>query len=70
MLVTMSGKELCRLPVISTIEDANAWLESFIADFNRRFARPAKFPKDLHRPVTETQEELKDIFAWQSVGTL
>lgn len=59
-----------RLEGISTIEDANAWLESFIIDFNRRFARPAKFPKNLHRPVTESSAELKDIFAWQSLRTL
>ncbi|MDR8378682.1 transposase, partial [Acinetobacter baumannii] len=37
-----------RLEGISSIEDANAWLDSFIIDFNRRFARPAKYPKDLH----------------------
>ncbi|SQC92220.1 Integrase core domain [Cedecea neteri] len=34
-----------RLEGISSIEDANAWLDSFIIDFNRRFARPAKYPK-------------------------
>lgn len=40
-------------------------LDSFIIDFNRRFARPAKYPKDLHRPVLESSEDLDDIFAWQ-----
>ncbi len=54
-----------RLEGISSIEDANAWLDSFIIDFNRRFARPAKYPKDLHRPVLESSEDLDDIFAWQ-----
>ncbi len=54
-----------RLKGISSIEAANAWLATFIADFNRRFARPAKYPKDLHRPVAESGEELDDIFAWQ-----
>ena len=29
------------------------------------FARPAKYPKDLHRQVAESGEELDDIFAWQ-----
>ncbi|EDR7365479.1 hypothetical protein NW460_004685 [Salmonella enterica] len=52
-----------RLKGISSIEAANAWLDTFIADFNRRFARPAKSPKDLHRPVAESNEELNDIFA-------
>ncbi|EGJ6597161.1 ISNCY family transposase [Escherichia coli] len=54
-----------RLEGISSIEEANAWLDTFIADFNRRFARPAKYPKDLHRPVAESNDELDDIFAWQ-----
>lgn len=54
-----------RLEGISSIEDANAWLDSFIIDFNRRFARPAKYPKDLHRPVVESSEDLDDSFAWQ-----
>ncbi|HDK6784551.1 TPA: ISNCY family transposase [Klebsiella variicola] len=43
-----------RLEGICSIEAANAWLDTFIADFNRRFARPAKYPKDLHRPVSES----------------
>ncbi len=30
-----------RLQGINTIEDANAWLPYFIADFNRRFAPPS-----------------------------
>lgn len=54
-----------RLEGISSIEAANAWLDTFIADFNCRFARQAKYPKDLHRPVAESNEELDDIFAWQ-----
>lgn len=35
-----------RLEGISSIEVANTWLDTFIADFNRRFARPAKYPKE------------------------
>lgn len=52
-----------RLEGITGIEAANAWLATFIADFNRRFSRPAWFPKDLHRPVQESPDELRDIFA-------
>jgi hypothetical protein len=59
-----------RLDGITDIEAANAWLDIFIADFNRRFARPARFPKDLHRPVAESNEELRDIFAWHDVRTV
>lgn len=59
-----------RLEGSSSIEAANAWLDIFIADFNRRFARPSKYPKDLHRPVSESHEELDDIFAWQELRKL
>ncbi|CDL12697.1 Mobile element protein [Klebsiella pneumoniae IS43] len=31
-----------RLEGISSIEDANAWLDSFIIDFNRRFCQTSK----------------------------
>ncbi|STW80915.1 Sea24 [Klebsiella michiganensis] len=58
-----------RLEGITGIEAANAWLATFIADFNRRFSRPARFPKDLHRPVKENPDELRDIFAWHDVRT-
>ncbi|HIF9499486.1 TPA: ISNCY family transposase, partial [Photobacterium damselae] len=56
-----------RLQGIDAIEQANAWLPDFIADFNRRFAKPAKYPKDMHRPVREMTDELNDIFAWQEL---
>ncbi len=59
-----------RLKEISNIETANAWLETFIMDFNRRFARAPEFSKNLHRPVNETKFELDDIFAWQELRTV
>lgn len=59
-----------RLENITGIEAANAWIETFISDFNRRFARPAKYPKNLHRTVSESRPELDDIFAWQMLRTL
>ena len=43
-----------RLNKISSIEEANAWLETFIVNFNQRFAKTPKYPKNLHRPVAET----------------
>jgi hypothetical protein len=59
-----------RLQGINTIEEANAWLPYFIEDFNRRFAKPANYPKDLHRLIRESQDELDDIFAWQTTRKL
>lgn len=59
-----------RLEGISSIEEANAWVETFIRDFNQRFARVARSPKNLHRPVTESAGELDDMFAWQETRKL
>ncbi|QFT13143.1 Integrase core domain protein (plasmid) [Vibrio sp. THAF190c] len=59
-----------RLQRINTIEEANAWLPYFIDDFNRRFAKPAKFPKDMHRKVRESERDLEDIFSWQETRKL
>ena len=54
-----------RLQHIDNIEQANAWLPNFIADFNQRFSKAAQCPKDMHRPLRELANELNDIFAWQ-----
>lgn len=63
-----------RLENITGIDNANARIETFISDFNRgfnrRFARPAKYPKNLHCTVSESSPELDDIFAWQTLRTL
>lgn len=59
-----------RLEGISSIEEANAWVGTFISDFNRRFARAPRYPKNLHRSVTERAEELDDMFAWQETRKL
>lgn len=59
-----------RLESISSIEEANAWLEGFVSDFNRRFASAPRYPKNLHRPVTEYREEIDDIFSWQETRKL
>ncbi|EYT24211.1 putative integrase [Acinetobacter sp. 1564232] len=50
-----------RLEGISSIAEANIWLPRFIEQFNLKFAKIAFNPKDLHRSVTETPEELDDI---------
>ncbi|ALD01757.1 transposase [Acinetobacter sp. TTH0-4] len=54
-----------RLEGISSIKQANAWLPCFIEQFNQKFAKMAFNPKDLHRTVTETAEELDDVFTWR-----
>lgn len=53
-------KEL-RLQNISTIQEANAYLPTFIEEYNRRFAVIAKNPANAHRPLLPTQN-LEQIF--------
>lgn len=59
-----------RLQKIDTIEEANAWLPYFIDDFNHRFAKVANYPKNMHRKVRETPQEIDDIFSWQEIRKL
>lgn len=61
-------KEL-RLTGISTMEAGNAFLPSFVADYNSRFAKPPANAKDLHRP-TSSRETLEDAFTWREERTL
>ena len=56
-------KEL-RLAGARCIADGNAFLPSFLADFNERFAKMPANDKDLHRPLLPT-DRLDDEFAWQ-----
>lgn len=56
-------KEL-RLRGINTREAANAFAPHFIADFNTRFAKPARRDFDAHRPVRD-DEDLELIFTWR-----
>jgi hypothetical protein len=53
-----------RLRGISTREAANAFAPLFMADFNARFAKPARSGFDAHRPV-RCDEHLDDIFTWR-----
>jgi len=61
-------KEL-RLEGISTIAAANAWIDTFLAHYNTRFAKPPRFGHDVHRPV-QPYENLDDTFTWQEPRTL
>ena len=53
-----------RLEKISGIEEANAYLPKFIADYNRRFGY--KVSKDAHREAGERQgDRLNSLLTWQ-----
>jgi len=54
-----------RLEGIRSIKEANAWLPCFIEQFNQKFGKCARNPKNLHRPLTEAKTELDDIFTWR-----
>ncbi|EAQ8850447.1 ISNCY family transposase [Salmonella enterica] len=56
-------KEL-RLRGISTPEAANAFAEEFMADYNRRFAKPPRHDFDVHRPLGNN-ENLEATFTWR-----
>ena len=61
-------KEL-RLAGADDIEAGNALLPAFMADYNRRFAKPARNDKDLHRPLAP-QDDLDGSFAWRVERTV
>jgi hypothetical protein len=61
-------KEL-RLAEISAIAAANLWLPGFIADYNARFGRDPANAKDLHRPLTPT-DDLDEVLAWREERTV
>ncbi|KLW85414.1 hypothetical protein SP99_04576 [Enterobacter sp. BIDMC92] len=56
-------KEL-RLRGISTPEAANAFAEEFMADYNRRFAKPPRHDFYVHRPL-DNNENLEATFTWR-----
>src|ERR1700741_992022 len=61
-------KEL-RLAGVSSIAAANAWLPGFISDYNARFGLQPSNGKDLHRPLTAS-DNLDEILAWREVRTV
>ena len=58
-----------RLAGISSIAAANAWLPGFIIAHNARFGRNPANAKDLHRPLTQT-DDLDEILAWREERTV
>ena len=58
-----------RLRGIDTIEAANAYATEFIMDFNTRFGKQPRNPKDMHRPLAE-HENLDGAMCRKEVRTL
>ena len=58
-----------RLRGIDTIEEANAYAPEFIADFNTRFGKQPRNPKDMHRPLAD-HENLDGAMCRKEVRTL
>jgi len=61
-------KEL-RLKGISTMEDANRFLPTFMKQYNAKFGKPPKSDYNAHRPL-HANDNLKEIFCWQELRTL
>jgi len=53
-----------RLRGISDMQEGNAYLPEFMADFNRRFGVPSRSSLDAHRPLLDHQN-LDRILVWQ-----
>lgn len=58
-----------RLEGISSIEEANVFLDSYMARHNARFARPAFDVRDLHRPLAP-HDDLRSIMVWREQRTV
>jgi transposase len=56
-------KEL-RLRGIDTVAEANAYAPCFMADYNARFAKPARSTFDAHRPLRD-DEHLERALTWR-----
>jgi hypothetical protein len=58
-----------RLEGLSTISEANAFLASYMAQHNARFARAAFDSRDLHRPLA-AHDDLRSIMVWREQRTV
>ena len=58
-----------RLAGVSSIEEANAFLETFLPVYKERFAIAAKKQGDLHRPLPE-DVDLREIFCLKATRTI
>lgn len=62
-------KKAMRLHKINTLEEANAFLPTFIDDFNRRFAKPPQDTNNAHRPLLASHD-LSRIFCLKTTRQL
>jgi transposase len=58
-----------RLEGICSIEQANAFLPSYMTRHNLRFAKPALDPRDLHRPLAP-HEDMEAEMVWREERTV
>jgi len=58
-----------RLEGISSIPEANAWIDSFLETYNARFSKPPALPINVHRPLMD-YENIDDTFTWQEQRSL
>ena len=54
---------------VSTLEEANRFLETYLPRFNAQFEREPREPKDLHRPLPKGFK-LEEIFCLKTVRTI
>ena len=59
-----------RLAGVSSIEEGNAFLETYLPEFRRRFVKPPRQAEDAHHANSFTQQELDHIFTIQHLRTL
>lgn len=59
-----------RLAGISDIDAANVFLDTFLPDYNRRFAVSPRNSEDAHRPLHHSAEELERILCLHAPRTL
>lgn len=53
-----------RLRGISAVDEANAYVNEFMDDYNRRFAKAPRHDFDVHRPL-ENHDDLAAFFTWR-----
>ncbi len=58
-----------RMASVSTLEEANRFLESYLLGFNAQFEHEAREPEDLHRPLPKTLS-LEEIFCLKTTRTI
>jgi hypothetical protein len=58
-----------RLRGINDMQQGNAYLPEFMADFNARFAVQPRSSLDAHRPM-RVHQNLDQILAWQETRTV